>query len=92
MDDRWRGSYDAWKLQTPPEYEITPEEENKLWEEARESLASDLIADLSEALEEMLFNFNHPHRDEWLSEAAFERAKNACAAAARILADVKSRW
>jgi hypothetical protein len=33
MDDRWRDSYDSWKLATPPEYEITPEEEDALWEE-----------------------------------------------------------
>ncbi len=30
MDDRWRDSYDTWKLATPPEYEISPEEEDDL--------------------------------------------------------------
>jgi hypothetical protein len=32
MDDRWRDSYDAWKLAIPPEYEISPEEEDRLYD------------------------------------------------------------
>lgn len=32
-DDRWRDSYDAWKLATPPEYEEEPSDES-LFEES----------------------------------------------------------
>lgn len=28
-DERWRDTYDAWKLATPPEYEMTGEEEQE---------------------------------------------------------------
>ena len=36
MSERWRDSYDAWKLATPPEYDITAEEERALEEQAQQ--------------------------------------------------------
>ena len=32
----WRDGYDVWKLATPPEYDITPEQEAELEAEYRE--------------------------------------------------------
>lgn len=58
-DDRWRDSYDTWKLATPPEYEMTPEEEDRVYEEAREARADhcqqevDAIEGLRERIAEL---------------------------------------
>ena len=42
-DDRWRDSYDSWKLATPPEYEITPEEEDRRYRGASEERAQAIV-------------------------------------------------
>lgn len=34
--DAWKDGYDDWKLATPPEYEITAEEEQELFEREQE--------------------------------------------------------
>jgi hypothetical protein len=43
MNEQWRNSYDAWKLATPPEYDITPEEERAL--EERDALQEQCLRD-----------------------------------------------
>ena len=55
----WRDGYDAWKLATPPEYDITPEQEAELEAQEAERKVYDWLASWSD-------DFNS---DEWLAAA-----------------------
>ncbi len=55
----WRDGYDVWKLATPPEYDITPEQEAEIDARYAERQVYDWLASWSD-------DFNS---DEWLSAA-----------------------
>lgn len=53
----WRDGYDVWKLATPPEYDITPEQEAELEAQEAEREVYDWLASWSDDF----------HSDEWVA-------------------------
>lgn len=51
MSERWRDSYDAWKLATPPEYELTSEQERALEDAAEIERLRQALIDVRELID-----------------------------------------
>jgi hypothetical protein len=67
MSERWRDTYDNWKLDTPPEYDIDPREEREMELTEEINRMEREISALRSALDECLEYFQGEY-DAWTED------------------------
>jgi hypothetical protein len=85
MDDRWRDSYDSWKLATPPEYEISPEEEEQAYREAREE---QMLTSLTEAQKRRAVEIVARLAEEWREQGYLDNESRGTDGLRNLLAEI----